>query len=762
MRDDAKIEQRNLATQQKGFEDIMQFSQSAVKLYTEVKNEQTKREASEIWAEGYNNPDSPEEIKLTADYNKAEKAAEASQADVNKALSTNLQKKQASNNLTAQDSADAAKVRQYTGWRAIVYANGQADAASESWGPAFDNYLRKTNAQRAANGLPPVAPGSEFNQVRTEFNQKWSAQSGMALANPGYTAKNIMPKLRKAGAQASEAYTRTWNRQEAATQTAANLIALQDGTMTMGEFSIAQKGLTTSNGKDLMTNDDVLRTIANANFDVPTIQRLSKDTNPATKRPFGDSPRWQALLTDARRRRNSEYSIREKEQSIESERAFNNVSNHAEAQAVYEGLIESGVDRNTAYSAYSRAMGRTNRKMKVDAYEEKFKTLIETNGWDYKLTPADTSGAPWEVISKFRGHLAQDTEDELLKSQIQESDVFKNIEKDMGGLINSVDPTIKLANTALGIDGPPNQYTFEAAAMNDIANRTQILMLGEDMPMDKAIKIARNNWVEDQRKLAAAGEFYDPAKGFLQDAIEANPSARAKGNAMVRQLARSSVTNLPAVLDADDYLAPQPGQPESPRMKFLGQIHGKTPSDIRALARAQKGLPQLERTPIDMAFDKLDAVDYARIASLGDNTEIQQAIQAQIRAGEKLSGNAKQRTISVGRYLIMMGVNGIWQSKWFDYDKGYDPTGTSENSGHAENSFHNHEEALDIGGRDNSRRQMEMTYEFLEKNKELFGIAELYYDPDGTRGHPAGHAHHIHVSFAGGDDGELTTEMVRL
>ena len=57
---------------------------------------------------------------------------------------------------------------------------------------------------------------------------------------------------------------------------------------------------------------------------------------------------------------------------------------------------------------------------------------------------------------------------------------------------------------------------------------------------------------------------------------------------------------------------------------------------------------------------------------------------------------------------------------------------------------------------------MEMTYEFLEKNKELFGIAELYYDPDGTRGHPAGHAHHIHVSFAGGDDGELTTEMVRL
>ena len=56
--------------------------------------------------------------------------------------------------------------------------------------------------------------------------------------------------------------------------------------------------------------------------------------------------------------------------------------------------------------------------------------------------------------------------------------------------------------------------------------------------------------------------------------------------------------------------------------------------------------------------------------------------------------------------------------------------------------------------RDN-RLLFEQLYQYLLKNKARFGVAELFYDPDGTRGHPSGHHAHVHVSFGGGDSGTM-------
>ena len=59
-----------------------------------------------------------------------------------------------------------------------------------------------------------------------------------------------------------------------------------------------------------------------------------------------------------------------------------------------------------------------------------------------------------------------------------------------------------------------------------------------------------------------------------------------------------------------------------------------------------------------------------------------------------------------------------------------------------------------------------MSQELRETEKELRDLCRRYavavcdgkmmfYDPDGTRGHPTGHHAHVHVSFGGADKGKL-------
>ena len=93
-----------------------------------------------------------------------------------------------------------------------------------------------------------------------------------------------------------------------------------------------------------------------------------------------------------------------------------------------------------------------------------------------------------------------------------------------------------------------------------------------------------------------------------------------------------------------------------------------------------------------------------------------------------LNGNAKQRTVAVGQNLLTMGYGGIWQHPDFNYDSGFTGSGTEEVGTHAPNSFHKFDEALDIGVQANGHHKLETLYQYLNKNRKRFGIAELFYD----------------------------------
>ena len=154
------------------------------------------------------------------------------------------------------------------------------------------------------------------------------------------------------------------------------------------------------------------------------------------------------------------------------------------------------------------------------------------------------------------------------------------------------------------------------------------------------------------------------------------------------------------------------------------------------MTRQQKGLQPLAPSPSQQQLSQISPAERAKISSLDDQAPISLAIRAQINSGQVLSGNAKQRTVAIGQQLLTMGYGGIWQHPDFNYDSGFTGSGQEEVGTHAGNSFHKYDEALDIGVQANGHYKLEQLYQYLLKNKARFGVAELFYDPDGTRGNP--------------------------
>ena len=327
MREDQEIESRNLGQKIKGFEDIMKFSQTAVKQANEMKNQQTKQEAAAVWAEAYNNFEAPDQKELADSYTKLEKEAVDASTDVETTLSKNLNKKEV---VTVEDSARAAKVRKRTGLMGVVQANAQASAAMESYGPALQTWMSKANAKKAEQGGGMIEPGEEYNRVKGEFDRLWAEKTGMAMANPAYTAKNVYPKLRREAASQADTYTRSFNVQEAAITTESNLQKLQDGNMSVNDFFISQKGLVGRDGKTLRNNSDVWSTLAQANLGPDKLSTLGTETNPATGKAYNKHPRWSTLQIDARKRRSQQYNLGRAEQSRTSLEGFNSSDGTAE------------------------------------------------------------------------------------------------------------------------------------------------------------------------------------------------------------------------------------------------------------------------------------------------------------------------------------------------------------------------------------------------------------------------------------------------
>lgn len=112
--------------------------------------------------------------------------------------------------------------------------------------------------------------------------------------------------------------------------------------------------------------------------------------------------------------------------------------------------------------------------------------------------------------------------------------------------------------------------------------------------------------------------------------------------------------------------------------------------------------------------------------------------------------NGKQRTINVGRMLVNDLGYKAWQHPNFNLDKGYvaeggqhkywrDPQG---------GSAHLHDEALDFPLSHNTVEQLDQLYDYLMKNKEIFGIKKILWR--GAPGHGPDLAPdnaHLHVQF---------------
>jgi hypothetical protein len=128
-----------------------------------------------------------------------------------------------------------------------------------------------------------------------------------------------------------------------------------------------------------------------------------------------------------------------------------------------------------------------------------------------------------------------------------------------------------------------------------------------------------------------------------------------------------------------------------------------------------------------------------------------------------LSKPAVERTVSVGRSLLGMGVSGLWQHKNFNIDSGYAPSGGQRVapagvSGRSSTSLHHSNQALDIALSHNTPQQLSKAWNYLISNQAQLGIAELFWNKkgfyrDGRFIGKAGsnaipdHDDHIHVSF---------------
>lgn len=758
---DATVQMQNAEQYANDLKQLGELSQKAAKTFKEVSNSQTKKKAAEVWAEAYNNYEAPEQIALGKEYADAEKEQSSLETKVNTTVSGNVQKIKEP---TAEDSARAGRVRETTGIYSTVAANARAYAAMDSYGPAYQSYLTRVNQQRVANGLQPLQPGSaEMRTMRDEFNSKWADQTGMSMANPGFSARYVYPTLRKEMGRRNEQYTKIWNVGHADRTTEKTLFELGQGKINLQQFWEIQRGLTRGDGVSLKTNEDIWGTLARAQLTTTQLTNMKGGVNPSTGQSLKDHPRFQSLMTDARKRDLDLYNVGRNTAQMTLQQdlaalgpnptkqqleAFEEQALNDPRYIMYPGIVSSQVN-----SARSRSAEAERIQDLSDELDREVALLPEGG----KLPPGRLDGMPIEIKQRYSGFMSPSDQSDSMIGQLKETDTFKSIEKDFKGSVQSLgDLNIKFGGIMGGKD-PANFNLYKQDALNSIALRAQTKMLGtEGMSQDQALREAFAEWRDEQKALAQKGELFDINKNeFKPSALTGNQAANEQARLQIDRLNNTEFNDLSAGLVESDWTMPPKNGQYSERVKYLGRRFSLTPEEVVNLTRQQKGLPPNSPSPSQAQLNLISPAERARITALDKNAPISLALRAQINSGQNVSGNAKQRTIAIGQHLNHLGYGGIWQHKDFNYDSGYTGTGKEEMGSHAGNSYHNYGEALDIGVQANGPQKLETLYQYLLKNKSRFGIAELFYDPDGSRGHPSGHTHHVHVSFAGGDSGTM-------
>jgi hypothetical protein len=117
---------------------------------------------------------------------------------------------------------------------------------------------------------------------------------------------------------------------------------------------------------------------------------------------------------------------------------------------------------------------------------------------------------------------------------------------------------------------------------------------------------------------------------------------------------------------------------------------------------------------------------------------IESNVRRRGRPQNQMAGDARQRTVTIGRNLINSGYK-IWEHPNFDLNRGYVPSGGRVGR-HADRSFHYEGQALDIPLSHNSVARLDALYRHLNANRGRYGISELLW-------RVPGHHTHLHVAF---------------
>jgi hypothetical protein len=732
------------ANQKRYYEDLQglaELSTKAADKFVEYKNQKTKEKLSQVWADAFVEGNDIDEEKLYADYNSDEQAQSETAQVVGEGLSQNLNKMK---DPSARDIADATKLRKYTGLEATVALNAKAEAAMQSYGPALSKWLGKVQPD----------PGAGLGLAINEFNRRWADATGLSQANPGYTAKRVYPTLRREAAGEAEAYTRGYNAAESAKTRDMLTQQLADGEIGMDSYFKQAKGLTKGDGKTLMNNDDVWASLK-GKFTPDQLSAMGQETFAATKKPYSEHPRFNQLMTEARSKQNQQYNLFRAEQQQDATNIINSLGTDPTKEQIDDAealMIAQGVSPDIAAKTATGARSRSVEAQRIRTANDAVERWMEQNPG--KDVPISVIGnAPLETRQKYAGVTAPDVNAETTSELIRKTQAFKDFGKDFKNTLTTIDPDINYSSPEGGFD-PANYNAFKSASLTEIVTEANALMFGDaSMTMDKAFEQAKKNWMDRTKQRVTSKTLFDEESNSFKlsegglDPKSAQLQAAARQTALVQNV---TMETIPTALNEKDYAQPPTEGRYSERVLAIGRRLSLRPKDVVDLARQQKGLPKLDNTPVDDALAMIDTPTSAKITALSV-PPLEMGLRAQIQSGQRLTGNAKVRTVAVGKQLLQMGYKGIWQHPDFNYDSGYTGTGKERVGSHSPNSYHNYNEALDIGVQANGHQKLEMLYQYLLKNRTRFGIAELFYDPDGSRGHPGDHSSHVHVSFGGGD-----------
>lgn len=635
MQSNAAIDKENLAAYQESLGELSKLSQTALEQFEQFKNQQAKDEAVDLFSKGIqdavDNPVSQEELKKR--FEQAEAEDESERQDVNQAVDANLQKKKDNGGITVEDTAAASQIREMTSDRQIIYNNGRASIAAQSYGPAFDKFISDQNEARKESGESLLDPTSEeYTDLRKRFDRAWSEATGLYQANSAFAASKVYPLIAQQRQRSENAYGKVFEYEKGAERRA----ELEAGITEPGGVSAYFEGYVLTKNKDgsYKTMQDAYQNLAALQLPATVLGDLKDErvTINGKTITFGEHPRYQGLLTAARQRDSAVW----RQGQTELQQSLEGIDTSNMSEQELEDRAEQLRNENPTYSATVSAWeqsqkNRTATARQNEKYRDQIEEAIVRNGGELPANYFDANPEiPFDIQYDYLGKMPKGNAEETINEQIRDNEFFKDISKDArfdAALEEILGTKIKFADATTGLKGPSNYGEFKILALNNIAARAQVLMYGEDaLSEDDAIRQAISNWKEDQTKMDKEGKLFDEdTNKFLNTSLKPHRGLQQAGEMVIRDLASTEFNDMGKGLYESDWESVpdlDKGQEYSERVKFIGRRFNLTPREVVAVVRKQKNL-----VPIDDGYQPWGEDTVTR--NLGDDTPATTRYRAQ-------------------------------------------------------------------------------------------------------------------------------------